>query len=129
MHPIIVTSAAWQKMASILQKTRHYAFVFSAVGGGCNGFQYTLQSHPRAELERFLAAAAPGPPPTVYRPKLLQARLYLDPYSEYLLLGTTIDYEAEDLRRNVYGSKFTFSPRRDVASSCGCGVSFAPRSP
>ena len=125
MHPIVVTSTAWRKMASILQKTQHHGFVLSARGGGCNGFNYHLQSHREVDLRRFFEATTQTP--TVYRPKLLWAPLYVDPYSEELLRGTTIDYEAENLDLGIYGGGFTFTPRGDVASSCGCGVSFAPR--
>ena len=125
MQPIVVTSTAWQKMASILQKTQHHGFVLSARGGGCNGFNYHLQSHREVDLRRFFEATTQTP--TVYRPKLLWAPMYVDPYSEELLRGTTIDYEAENLHLGIYSGGFTFTPRGGVASSCGCGVSFAPR--
>ena len=125
MHPIVVTSAAWQKMASILQKTQHYGFLLSARGAGCNGFNYHLQSHREVDIRHFFKATTQTP--TVYRPKLLWAPMYVDPYSEELLRGTTIDYEAENLELGIYGGGFIFTPHRDVASSCGCGVSFGPR--
>ena len=114
MQPIVVTSTAWQKMASILQKTQHHGFVLSARGGGCNGFNYHLQSHREVDLRRFFEATTQTP--TVYRPKLLWAPMYVDPYSEELLRGTTIDYEAENLHLGIYGGGFTFTPRGGVAS-------------
>ena len=47
--------------------------------------------------------------------------------SEMLLLGTTIDYIKEDYNNQIYESKFIFTPRKELATSCGCGVSFSPR--
>jgi Fe-S cluster assembly iron-binding protein IscA len=54
--------------------------------------------------------------------------LFVDPLSEMLLLGTTIDYVQEDYNQQIYESKFVFTPQKDLATSCGCGVSFSPRS-
>ena len=43
------------------------------------------------------------------------------------LIGTTIDYESEDFEKGRFESKFTFTPDKDFATSCGCGVSFNPK--
>ena len=43
------------------------------------------------------------------------------------LLGTKIDYVNEDYSQGVYESKFIFEPDKDLATSCGCGVSFSPK--
>ena len=53
--------------------------------------------------------------------------VFVDPMSEMLLLGTTIDYIKEDYNNQIYESKFIFTPRKELATSCGCGVSFSPR--
>ena len=51
----------------------------------------------------------------------------IDPVSEDLLVGTTIDFQEEDYERGIFSSKFTFTPDKDLASACGCGVSFSRR--
>ena len=47
--------------------------------------------------------------------------------SEMYLLGTTIDYLAEDYDSGVFENKFIFIPNRDLYMNCGCGKSFAPK--
>ena len=47
--------------------------------------------------------------------------------SEMALLGTTIDYISEDYNQGVFENKFIFTPDKDYASSCGCGISFTPK--
>ena len=54
-------------------------------------------------------------------------RLMVEPLSEMLLLGTTIDYIEEDYSNNVFENKFTYTPQKDKATSCGCGISFSPK--
>ena len=53
--------------------------------------------------------------------------LIIDPPSELLLLGTTIDYVKEDYSKKIYESKFLFKPKKDYATTCGCGTSFSPK--
>ena len=43
------------------------------------------------------------------------------------LIGTTIDYINEDFSKGVFENKFVYKIDRELASSCGCGVSFMPR--
>ena len=54
-------------------------------------------------------------------------RLMVEPLSEILLLGTTIDYIEEDYSNDVYESKFVYTPQKDKATTCGCGISFSPK--
>ena len=54
-------------------------------------------------------------------------KLLVDPVSEFLLLGTTIDYIKEDYENNIFESKFIFKPDKDLATTCGCGISFNPK--
>jgi len=51
----------------------------------------------------------------------------IDPTSELLLMGTSIDFIEEDYDKNIFESKFFFTPQKDLASACGCGVSFSPK--
>ena len=117
--PITVTAAAWAKMGTVLRENRHHAaFLFAATGGGCGGFNYQLRTIGSEDLA------------ALRQPILMEhatAILAIDPPSEMLLLGTTVDYVQEDYAQQQFESKFTFTPRADLASSCGCGISFAPR--
>ena len=47
--------------------------------------------------------------------------------SEFLLIGTTIDYINEDFSNGIFENKFIFSPDKTLANSCGCGISFTPK--
>ena len=49
------------------------------------------------------------------------------PISEMYLLGTEIDYIEENYSRGVFENKFVFRPDKDMASTCGCGISFHPK--
>ena len=40
-------------------------------------------------------------------------------------MGTTIDFITEDYSKNIFENKFTFTPQKNLATSCGCGISFA----
>ena len=54
-------------------------------------------------------------------------KLVIDPMVEMYLLGTKIDYIYEDYNKSIFESKFIFEPDKNLASICGCGVSFAPK--
>ena len=54
-------------------------------------------------------------------------KLIIEPLSEMILLGTTIDYIKEDFSKNIFESKFIYKPDKDFATTCGCGVSFNPK--
>jgi len=47
--------------------------------------------------------------------------------SELYLLGTTIDYINQDYIKNIFESKFIFNIDKELASACGCGISFTPK--
>ena len=121
--PIIITRPTWSKMIQVLKDTNQYAFLFSAKGGGCNGFNYTLKAMNEMNVSTLFVDST-LPPMTYSHDERL---LYVDPVSEMLLMGTTIDYVQEDYSKQIYESKFTFTPRKELATSCGCGVSFSPR--
>ncbi len=115
---IIVTRNAWNKMRNILSKaTNQEGFLFSAKGGGCNGFNF--------DLSLFNDTNIFDVEPQILRDN--EVKLYVDPISEMYLLGTTIDYISEDYSKGQYESKFVFNVDKKFASSCGCGVSFSPK--
>ena len=118
--PITVSDAAWSKMADVLQKSGRSAFVFSAQGGGCNGFNYNLET-----IDGTLFNSLKDKKSTVM--ENADTVLVVDKKSEFLLIGTTIDYVKEDYQKGVFESKFIFVPKKEIATSCGCGVSFSPK--
>jgi iron-sulfur cluster assembly accessory protein len=122
--PLNITTTAWGKMKDVLDKdnTRH-AFMFSAQGGGCNGFNYNLETIKEDEYTNLMNNKV--------KPIMLDhidnknIKLIIEPMSEMLVMGTTIDFIKEDYSQNIFESKFTFMPQKDLATSCGCGISFA----
>lgn len=120
--PINISTSAWDKMTHILEKSNEYAFVFFATGGGCNGFNYKLES---IDEKKFDNLTAEEPSPIIVTNSNTQ--VIIEPMSEMLLLGTTIDFIEEDYNENIFESRFIFTPEKDFATSCGCGISFSPK--
>lgn len=124
LQPIInVTENAWKKMMKINQKVIiNDGFIFSAKTGGCNGFNYSLNVLKRAEFLEIHEGKT--------KPNFVEKygiKLFVDPLSEFYLLGTEIDYIHENIERNIFENKFTFTPDKNKAATCGCGVSFSPK--
>ena len=121
--PIQVSKNAWNKIDSIMkQSSNNIGFIFSASSGGCNGFNYNLNLLDDNQFKEL------------NNNKLKMSyvenndiRIYIDPISELYLIGTKIDYINEDFSKNIFENKFTFTPDKEKASSCGCGVSFSPK--
>ena len=120
--PLTITKHAWDKMSYIKNTNNSYAFMFSAKGGGCHGFNYSLETLDKKEYQNLMQEK---PVPT----ELIEqdTRLIIEPQSEMLLLGTTIDYVMEDFSNQIFESKFVYTPLKDYATSCGCGISFSPK--
>tara|TARA_B100001287_G_C22197015_1_gene306186 strand:- start:3 stop:383 length:381 start_codon:yes stop_codon:yes gene_type:complete len=118
---INVTANAWKKMGSIIQKSNNKnGFIFGANSGGCNGFNFDLRLIETEEQQEIMKM----------KPSILtnnEVNLYIEPLSEMYLIGTTIDYINEDFSKGVFENKFVYKIDRELASSCGCGVSFMPR--
>ena len=53
------------------------------------------------------------------------AKVLVDPQSEMILFGTTIDFVTEDFSKGIFENKFIFKPDNELVSACGCGVSFS----
>ena len=53
------------------------------------------------------------------------SRIIVDPLSEFLVIGTQIDYIKEDYTNGIYESKFIFNPDKKLVNTCGCGISFS----
>lgn len=119
--PITVTNNAWQKINDILKSNNDVAMIFSAEGGGCNGFNYKL--NPMQEIDfKMIQSESEKVKPSIINNG--DSKILIEPLSEMLLLGTTIDYIKEDYQKGIYESKFVFVPDKKFASSCGCGISF-----
>ena len=119
--PLNVTKNAWDKMRNIIHNENAYCFYLSAKSGGCNGFSYDLKLFNQNEYDKTIFLQK-----NVNVIKNENIKLYIDPLSEMLLIGTTIDFINEDYKRGIFENKFTFTPDKKIASSCGCGVSFNP---
>jgi iron-sulfur cluster assembly protein len=120
---IRVTSNAWTKMKTILNISNNkLGFIFSASSGGCNGFNFDLNIIDKKTFNKINQ--------NKLKPTIIEhdnIKLYIDPLSELYLLGTTIDYIKEDYSKGQFENKFIFNVNRDLATSCGCGVSFTPK--
>ena len=118
---INVTANAWKKMGSIIQKSNNKnGFIFGANSGGCNGFNFDLRLIETEEQQEIMKMK-----PSILTNK--EVNLYIEPLSEMHLIGTTIDYINEDFSKGIFENKFVYKIDRELASSCGCGVSFMPR--
>ena len=112
---ISITKRAWEKLSSIARGDKS-RFLLSAKSGGCNGYIYNI-----TKVEEDARAL------TRYREKrsIILANdnisVLIEPRSEVLLAGTTVDYE-----KGHYDEKFVFKNAGDSKKSkCGCGKSFS----
>ena len=113
-----VTYKAWCKINSILQQSNNNAMILNISSGGCNGFNYKLtilDSNIYTDYEHY----------NFLHDSKNNNKLYIEPLSEIYVIGTNIDYMEQDYTKNIYESKFVFTPDKKMATSCGCGVSFA----
>ena len=117
-----VSPSAWEKINNVLRSQNSKAFLFSAEGGGCNGYNYSLTTLGEKEYDTWQRKKIA---PTKVEHE--SSQILIDPLSEMLLLGTHIDYVKEDYSSNIFESKFTFTQDKEIATSCGCGVSFSPK--
>ena len=124
-HSINVTNVAWNKMIQISEKQNKFHFLFSATSGGCNGYNYKLELIDNSEFDTIIKEEFKKIKPTLLKKN--NTNLLVDPISEFLLLGTTIDYISEDYSKGIFENKFIFTPNKNLASTCGCGVSFTPK--
>ena len=105
---IIVTRNAWNKMRNILSKaTNQEGFLFSAKGGGCNGFNYMLEPY-KEKIEKKDEII-----------KYENINIVICSSSIFHLLGTKIDW-----KEDIMGKSFHFE-NPNATSKCGCGTSFS----
>ena len=123
-YPIIITDDAWSKMSEIILKQNSKSFLLSASSGGCNGFNYELNLLNKVEHNNFINKYEVNKITEIKNNDII---LLIDPLSEFLLFGTIIDYVSSDYNKNIFESKFIFKPDKNLATSCGCGISFTPK--
>ncbi len=114
---INITESAWNKISNILKQTQGCSFIFSAKGGGCNGFNYDFRSINKDEFEKIIFDSGKIKPTILENNK---SKIIIDPLSEFLLVNTCIDYYED-----IYESKFLFKRDKTSVTSCGCGTSFS----
>ena len=120
---IFVTQNAWLKMRDIICVSENkFGFLFSATSGGCSGFSFNLDL---IDKKIFTELTQHKLKPTILEGE--KTKVYVDPLSELYLFGTNIDYIKEDYSKGQFESKFVFKIDKDLATSCGCGISFTPK--
>ena len=104
---ITLTDKAANKVKEILEseKKQDHALRIGVKGGGCSGFEYTL------DLDKLFSESD-----QVFNDKGVQ--IVIDARSFIYLNGTEVDY-----LENLTGSGFSFS-NPNATRSCGCGNSF-----
>jgi iron-sulfur cluster assembly accessory protein len=122
--PINISNNAWKKMKTIILTQYAESFLFTATSGGCNGFNYKLQLLNKEKYNSFLKDNQKIKPSKMENDGV---KLLIDPRTEMLLLGTTIDYITEDYQKGIFENKFIFTANKNLATSCGCGISFNPK--
>jgi len=122
--PINISTNAWNKMKTIILTQNAESFLFTATSGGCNGFNYKLRLLNKEKYNIFLNDNQKIKPTKMENNDV---KLLIDPRTEMLLLGTTIDYVSEDYQKGIFENKFIFTANKNVATSCGCGISFNPK--
>jgi len=111
--PIQITTKALEEVARIKKLSKRPYMLFSAKGGGCGGFEYSFE--PTYEIDSKDIEVENN-----------KVTIHVDYLSEMLLLGTLIDFKEADFNKGVLHNKFTFTPQKNIATTCGCGVSFSP---
>ena len=94
----------------------HIIMITFLIGGGCGGFNYNIKHMTFGEYTKIYDTHKKN----IYTIQHKTAKVIIDPPSEMLLFGTTIDYVSND-----FDSKFIFIPQKDLATTCGCGTSFS----
>ena len=120
---INITKNAWNKINKIVESQNAIGFLFTAESGGCNGFNYKLEL---IDDDKYKHLQKNNKLPL----NVLEnnnSKVVLEPLSEMFLMGTKIDYVRENFSEGIFENKFIFLADKNIASSCGCGVSFSPK--
>ena len=107
-------------MNAICKKSNNNNFLFGVTSGGCNGFNFNLDLLKEEEYEKMIDKKA-----SIVSNET--TNIFIEPLSEMYLLGTTIDYVEEDISNGIFENKFVYNIDKNIASTCGCGISFMPK--
>ena len=128
IKPVIsVTENAWKKINTILSNDKNNnnkSMLLDIKSGGCNGFNYIFTTFNSNET-RIKDADKYNKYSIVQSPFNKDNKIYIEPIAEFYVLGTKIDYVQEDYSKNIFESKFIFIPDKNLATNCGCGISFS----
>ena len=105
-YPIIITDDAWSKMSEILIKQNSKSLLLSASSGGCNGFNYELNLLNNVDHNNFINNYEGSNKPTEIKNK--NTIILIDPLSEFILFGTTIDYVSSDYNKNIFNIVYDY---------------------
>ncbi len=103
--PPKVTDRAFARLAEIGAATEGKALRVAVEGGGCSGFQYDIRLDAPEDGDLVLEGQG--------------QKVVVDEVSLPFLENAVIDFSEE-----LIGARFTID-NPNVASSCGCGTSFA----
>jgi iron-sulfur cluster assembly accessory protein len=107
-NPVVLTAKAVEMVRSAFaqEKLEGYGIRVGVVGGGCSGFQYSMDFE-NTSRDGDVSFEQDG------------IRLYVDPMSSMYLQGVTIDYVV-----GLQGAGFKFT-NPNARNTCGCGSSFS----
>ena len=112
------------KSNDLIFKTKFLSigFLFSVTSGGCNGFNYDFNL---MGVNKYHELMNNKRKTTIIEKNNI--KIFIDPIAEMYLFGTTIEHISEDYEKGLFENKFVFLPDKNLASSCGCGISFTPK--
>jgi iron-sulfur cluster insertion protein len=106
--PVVLTAKAVEMVKSAMaqENLQGYGIRVGVVGGGCSGFQYSMdfENQARAGDVSFEQDGV---------------KVFVDPMSSMYLQGVTIDYVV-----GLQGAGFKFN-NPSAKNTCGCGSSFS----
>ena len=109
-------------MQNVIMTQNAFCFHFSADNGGCHGFNYKLDLLNKKKYDSLTSGVSN---PSLLESDQYNARVLVDPLSEMILFGTTIDFVNENFSEGIFENKFIFKPDKELVNACGCGVSFS----
>ena len=92
---ITVSRNAIKKMNNIIKKSNNKnGFLFSIKSGGCNGFNFNLELIKNNNINNIIKQK-----PTIIKNN--NYNIYIDPLTEFYLVGTEIDYIEENYNKGI----------------------------
>ena len=103
--PPKVTNRAFDRLAEIIPASSEKGLRVAVEGGGCSGFQYSIELGTKHEDDLILEKEG--------------NKVFIDSTSLPFLTNATIDFSEE-----LIGARFIID-NPNASSSCGCGTSFS----